>query len=90
MKTKNSLKNRLTFSLIELLIVILVLSILTVAIVKGGRIIRKAKLNSAQSLTQSSIVNFIPNLVIWLETTLDRSFADKATLVNIESQLVVG
>jgi len=75
-RLKNSLKNRLAFSLIELLIVILVLGILVTAIAKGAQIIKKAKLSSAQSLTQNSPVNLYPHWVIWLETTLDRSFSD--------------
>ncbi len=70
MKTKNSSK---AFSLIELSIVILVVGILIAGITQSSSLVRKFKLHSAKSLTKSSPVNGIRNLVVWYETSLDES-----------------
>ncbi len=73
----NSLsKNKLGFSLIELSIVILVIGILVIGITKGSRIIRESKLKSAQALTMSSPVASMSNIVMWLESTSEKSFAN--------------
>jgi prepilin-type N-terminal cleavage/methylation domain-containing protein len=62
------------FSLIELSIVILIIGILIAGVTQGSRLLRQAKLSSAQTLTKSSPVAGIPGLVIWFEPTLDESF----------------
>jgi prepilin-type N-terminal cleavage/methylation domain-containing protein len=69
-------KNKLAFSLIELSVVILVIGILVLGITQGSRIIGESKLKSANSLTQGSPVVSIPNLVLWVETTMSKSFND--------------
>ena len=69
-----SSKNRLGFSLIELSIVILVIGILVIGITQGSRIIREAKLKSARNLTNGSPVASMSGLVLWLESTLVKSF----------------
>lgn len=65
---------KLAFSLIELSIVILIVGVLVVGITKGSRIVRASKLKSAQILTAGSPVNSMDNLVIWVESTSDKSF----------------
>jgi prepilin-type N-terminal cleavage/methylation domain-containing protein len=72
-------KCELGFSLIELSIVILVIGLLVIGITQGKRIISRSRISSAKSLTTSSPVASINNLVLWLETTSDKSFdnADK-------------
>lgn len=40
-------------------------------------------MKSAQSLTQSSPVVSTANLALWLETTLDKSFADNEKIANV-------
>ncbi|MCE3255904.1 MAG: hypothetical protein K0R25_1398 [Rickettsiaceae bacterium] len=67
MTNKQQNKPKLAFSLIELSVVILVIGILVVGITKGMSIMRSAKLQSAQSLTQSSPVALIDGLKLWLE-----------------------
>ncbi len=67
-------KSKLAFSLIELSVVILIIGVLVIGITKGSRIIRASKLQSAQSLTNSSPVHLMDNMILWLETTLDKSF----------------
>lgn len=62
------------FSLIELSIVILVIGILIAGVTQGSALILKAKLKTAQALTQSSPVSAISGLRLWLETNLEQSF----------------
>jgi prepilin-type N-terminal cleavage/methylation domain-containing protein len=69
--TKNLRK---AFSLIELSIVILVIGILVVGITLGKTLVSKSRIASARSLTQSAPVIAVPDLEIWLESTLDKSF----------------
>lgn len=66
--------SKLGFSLIELSVVILVIGFLVIGISQGSRIIKEAKLKSAKSLTSSSPVTSSAGLVLWLETTLEKSF----------------
>ena len=63
------------FSLIELSIVILIIGILIAGITQASRLVRESKLKTAQTLTKSSPVAGIPGLALWLEPTLDESFA---------------
>jgi prepilin-type N-terminal cleavage/methylation domain-containing protein len=69
---KKSLK--LGFSLIELSITLLIISILTGAVASGAFLIEQSKLKSARSLTINSPVNSIKNLHLWVESTLEKSF----------------
>jgi len=62
------------FSLIELSIVILIIGILVAGVTQSSRLVRMFKISTAQTLTQSSPVNGINNLMVWYETTLDASF----------------
>jgi prepilin-type N-terminal cleavage/methylation domain-containing protein len=63
------------FSLIELSIVIIVIGIIIAGVTQGSSLIIKARLNAAKALTQSSPVSAIPGLRLWLETTMEDSFA---------------
>jgi prepilin-type N-terminal cleavage/methylation domain-containing protein len=69
-------KNRNAFSLIELSIVILIIGILIAGVTQSSRSVAKMRLTSARTLTQSSPVAGIRNLVLWLETTSEKSFDD--------------
>ncbi len=62
------------FSLIELSIVILIVGILIAGITQSSRLVRQFKISSARSLTKSSPVHGIRNLVSWYEPTLEESF----------------
>jgi hypothetical protein len=66
---QNNSPNKLAFSLIELSVVILIIGILVLGVTQGSRILNESKLKSAISLTQSSPVSSMENLVLWLETT---------------------
>jgi len=67
-------QNKNGFSLFEISIVILVLSFLALGAMQGGELVRKSKLTSAQILTKSSIVGKMDGLILWLETTMPKSF----------------
>jgi len=66
-------KKRQAFSLIELSIVILIIGILVAGVTQGSRLVGQMRLATAKSLTQSSPVSSIRNLVTWYETTADKS-----------------
>jgi prepilin-type N-terminal cleavage/methylation domain-containing protein len=61
------------FSLIELSIVILIIGILIAGITQSSILIKKYKLNSAQTITQSSPVTSIKDLALWLEPVMESS-----------------
>lgn len=62
------------FSFIELSIVILVIGVLIAGVSQGGKMITKFKITTAASLTNSSPVHSIKNLVAWYKTTSEKSF----------------
>jgi prepilin-type N-terminal cleavage/methylation domain-containing protein len=68
------------FSLLELSVVLLVLSVLTLSIIQGKEIIRKSRISAAAQLTKSSVVNKIDGLYIWYETTMPNSFDSAETV----------
>ncbi|MDX2082758.1 MAG: prepilin-type N-terminal cleavage/methylation domain-containing protein [Rickettsiales bacterium] len=67
------------FSLIELSIVILIIGILIAGITQGSALISKFRLATAKAVTQSSPVNSIKNLILWLEPTTDDSFTNASS-----------
>jgi len=75
--TKKYIKkiNKKAFTLIEISIVILVISVMIVGVITSKSILTKSRLANAQSLTQQSYVNDINNdLIAWYETSLEGSF----------------
>ena len=64
------------FSLIEISIVILIIGILVAGVTQSSKLIKYSRLNSARSLTQSSPVAGISDLMLWYETSLESSFLD--------------
>jgi prepilin-type N-terminal cleavage/methylation domain-containing protein len=64
------------FSLIEISIVILIIGILVAGVTQSSKLIKYSRLNSARSLTQSSPVAGISDLMLWYETSLETSFLD--------------
>lgn len=62
------------FSLLEISIALLIIGILVSAIFTGADIVEKSRLVSARSITKSSPVSSIKNLVAWWETTSTKSF----------------
>lgn len=64
------------FSLIELSIVILIIGILVAGVTQSSRLVAQFRLSSAKSMTRSSPVNSIKDLVFWFESTSDNSIDD--------------
>ncbi len=73
--SKNNSRLR-AFSLIELSIVILIIGLLIGGILASNSLIKKFRIQTAQSLTISSPIQGIPDSVLWLESSLDKSFKD--------------
>ncbi|MBU6140493.1 MAG: prepilin-type N-terminal cleavage/methylation domain-containing protein [Proteobacteria bacterium] len=71
---KQKSKASTAFSLIELSIVILIVGIIIAGVTQSSRLVRQSKLKSAQNLTQSSPVNSMSSIALWLETSQDASF----------------
>lgn len=63
-------KTNHAFSLIELSIVILIIGILVAGVTQGSRLVTQIRVNSAKTQTQSSPVNSIKDLTLWLEPTM--------------------
>jgi prepilin-type N-terminal cleavage/methylation domain-containing protein len=76
MKSYRKLKN--AFSLIELSIVILIVGILIAGVTQSSRLINQMKLSSAQSITRSSDVISINDMVFWAETSLENSLTNSS------------
>jgi prepilin-type N-terminal cleavage/methylation domain-containing protein len=72
------------FSLIELSIVILIIGILVAGVTQSSRLMKQFKLSSAQSITRSSDINSILDLVFWAETTLDNSLTNSSGSFQME------
>jgi len=68
-------KNR-AFSLIELSVVIFIIGLLIAGVAQTSKMIASSRLAAAQSQTKQSIVNKIPDLVLWYESTLASSFIE--------------
>ena len=69
------IKNHKAFSLVEISMVILVIGILISGISQGIDLYDDYRLTSARNLTKNSLVNRIPDLEMWLETTSENSLA---------------
>jgi prepilin-type N-terminal cleavage/methylation domain-containing protein len=67
-------KTYLAFSLIEVSVAILIISILFAGISQGLDLYSDMRLVSAKKITQNSRVSRIPDLLLWLETTMTESF----------------
>lgn len=79
---KNSNNQKLAFSLIEISMVILIIGIMIAGISQGIDLYQDARLSTARTLTKNSRVNRIPDLELWLETSLDESFIPSERIHN--------
>jgi type II secretory pathway pseudopilin PulG len=68
--------NKKAYSLIEIALVIIVISIIIAGSLNGVEMIKKARLTSAQTLTQQAVIPNIKGLLVWLETSLPQSFLE--------------
>jgi len=67
-------KKLTAFSLIELSIVVLIIGLIIASVVGGKKLVTLSNLTKARQLTNSSPVNGIEDLALWLETTSKNSF----------------
>jgi hypothetical protein len=70
------MNSKKAYSLLETSIAIVILSLLIGSVIQGSRLVAMYRLQTAQSLTQSSPVSAMKNLVTWLEATSETSFDD--------------
>ena len=77
------------FSLIELSIVVLIIGILIAGVTQGSRMVRQARLKTAQNQTSGSPVSSIPNLAAWWETTMEGSITSTTNGTSPENQDLV-
>jgi len=74
-KINSSIKTKkFAFSLIELSIVILVISILVVGTTQGYNLVRSAQISNARGITAKSPISQMLGLLAWYETSLKESF----------------
>lgn len=81
---KKLFSGKSAFSLIELSIVVLIIGILVAGVTQGSRLVRQSRIKIAQNLTNSSGIPSIPNLVLWLEPTLENSITSATNSNNPE------
>lgn len=70
------MKLKRAFSLIELSIVILIVGILVAGVTQSSRLVRQIKIQSIRNLTTNSPIPTIKDLMIWVETSLEKSFIE--------------
>jgi len=81
-------KNR-AFSLVELSVVILIIGILVAGVTQSGRLIRQIKLSTARSVTTSSDVASIRDIVGWFESSSEGSFENSNSVTDIQDKDVI-
>ena len=69
-------KHQKAFSLVELSMVILIIGILIGGISQGIDLYEDFRINTAKTLTLNSRVGRVPDLVTWIETSMNNSFDD--------------
>ncbi|MCE3255690.1 MAG: hypothetical protein K0R25_1184 [Rickettsiaceae bacterium] len=72
------------FSLVELSVTILIIGFLVVGVMAGGSLIKNSQLSSAKSITLSSQITTIPDMVLWVETSLADSFDSNKSIQNAQ------
>lgn len=65
---------RRAFSMIEISVSLAIIAIIMMGIIKGQTLYLKARLATAQTLTQNSVVKDIADLMVWYETSMESSF----------------
>jgi type II secretory pathway pseudopilin PulG len=79
----NQHKRNRAFSIVEIAIVLLIVSLLMAGILNGTSLISDASVATAQKLTTNSEVNTIESLSLWLESSFASSFqAEKDKIEN--------
>jgi prepilin-type N-terminal cleavage/methylation domain-containing protein len=69
-------KHQKAFSLIEISVVIVIIGILIAGVSQGIDLYEDFRLNNAKTLTLNSRAGRVPDLVSWIETSMNNSFDD--------------
>ena len=69
-----TMRKRAAFSLFEIAVTVVIVSVIIVAIFQGSDLLRTVRVNSAQSLTLSAPVRSMKGVSLWLEPTVSESF----------------
>lgn len=72
----NLKKHQKAFSLVELSMVILIIGILIAGVSQGIDLYEDFRINTAKTLTLNSRAGRVPDLVSWIETSMNNSFDD--------------
>jgi len=78
------MSKKYAFSLVEISVVIVIIGILISGISEGISLYKDIRITSARSVTNNSRIGRIPDLMVWLETTSERSFDINDTVDNKE------
>jgi hypothetical protein len=62
------------FSLLEISIVVIIIGIVIALVVQSSRLFASYKINIARNITQGSDAASLSGMVLWLETTMEKSF----------------
>ena len=68
---------RTAFSLLEISIVLVIISILTTIIISSTTLLKLAHLNSARNITKSAVARDISGMILWLDAVSAASFDDE-------------
>ncbi len=72
--TNKNKRKKTSFTLLELSIALLVITIFLASIPLFSLVVSKARMSSARSLTTASLINNLSGVSLWLETSLETSF----------------
>jgi prepilin-type N-terminal cleavage/methylation domain-containing protein len=78
----NFLKNKTAFTLLELVIVMMLISIIVAGIMQGSSLVTSSRLASARSLTSRAPISNISGLIAWFEASHKNSFLTTQTVNN--------
>ncbi len=70
-------KKKKAFSLIEISVILIVISVLISITISSSQILQVARINAARNITKSSIAKDIDGMILWLESTSVDSFDDE-------------
>ena len=73
--SRKKVKKYQAFSLIELAIVLFIIGLIIAGILGARTLISKARISAARALTESSPINSMSGLSLWLESSMESSFA---------------
>jgi prepilin-type N-terminal cleavage/methylation domain-containing protein len=77
-------QKKLGFSLLEISITSLIVAVLLALVFEGSQIVEQSRITTARSLTKSSPIAGMSDLVVWYESTMAESFDDENLVSGYE------